>query len=280
MDAEDTHRLGYRRVDGDPHVRVLLANMDTTSRWSATVELRAWERHQLQLVDGERLLDVGCGPGEAALALAGDVGCAGEVVGIDTSSAMVQLARDRSNTAAGRVRFSVGDALDLEEADDSFDAGRSERTLQWVADPQRAVDELARVVRPGGRVALVDTDWSTLLLDVGDPSIAARVSGALRTERARPSNVGGRLGDLATAAGLTDVRTAVATQVWHEWDPDASPAPDGCFSMQSLAEDVVDAGHLDRDEVDGFVATIHDAARRGRFSMSLTMHALVATVRR
>jgi SAM-dependent methyltransferase len=276
--ARDTHGLGYERVDDDPNVQVLLTAMDTTSQWSATLELRAWERDHLQLVEGERLLDVGCGLGEAALALAEDLGTMGEVVGVDASSAMLQQARERSETATCRTRFSLGDALALDEPDGAFDAARSERTLQWVADPQAGVDELARVVRPGGRVSLIDTDWSTFQLEVGDPAMSGMVREAMRTERGRPSNVGRRLGDLANAAGLVDPLETVAIQIWTEWDPDRSPAPDGCFSMRSLADDLVDRGQLEESDAVGFVTTVHDAARRGQFSMSLTMHAIVATV--
>ncbi|MEQ1787942.1 MAG: methyltransferase domain-containing protein [Acidimicrobiales bacterium] len=276
MGAEDTHGLGYERVDDDPNVQVLLATMDTTSQWTATRELRAWEREVLRLVEGERLLDVGCGLGEAAMTLAEDLGGAGEVVGIDASSAMLGLARERATPPPCRVRFSLGDALALEEPDRSFDAVRSERTLQWVADPQVAVDELARVVRPGGRVSLIDTDWSTFRLDVGDAAITDLVREAMRDERSRPSNVGRRLGVLARAAGLLDGGEKVATQVWTAWNPDASPAPDGCFSMRSLADDLIERGHLGEAERADFISTVHDAARQGRFSMSLTMYAHVA----
>ena len=85
MATADSHGLGYQRVDDDPNVDVLLATMDGTAGWDATLRLRSWERAQLGLADGERLLDVGCGLGEAALALAQDLGEGGEVVGIDAS---------------------------------------------------------------------------------------------------------------------------------------------------------------------------------------------------
>jgi ubiquinone/menaquinone biosynthesis C-methylase UbiE len=149
VSAPETHGLGYRRVDEDPNLAVLVATMDATARWAATRELRAWERTQLQLRKGERLLDVGCGLGEASLALAEDLGTAGEVVGIDASTAMLTVARERSRAVPCHVRFSVGTALALEEPNRSFDVARSERTLQWVADPQAAVNEMARVLRPG-----------------------------------------------------------------------------------------------------------------------------------
>jgi ubiquinone/menaquinone biosynthesis C-methylase UbiE len=276
MEQEEAHGLGYERVDDDPNVAVLLATMDTTAGWEATRRLRAWERQQLSLHDGQRLLDVGCGLGDAALALAADLGVEGEVVGVDASAEMIAGARSRARAARCRTRFVVGDARALEEPDDSFDNVRSERTLQWLTSPEAAVAEMARVLRPGGLVSLVDTDWSTLEIDVGDNDLATRVREAMRTERGRPSNVGRRLADLVQDFDFILVAQTMATQHWNAWDPDESPAPEGCFSMASLADDLVDRGQLEVGEREWFVSTIHTAARYGRFSMALKMFAVVA----
>ena len=212
MGTDDTHGLGYERVDDDPNVSVLLAMTDATAGWEATRRLRAWERDQLRLGDGQRLLDVGCGLGEAALALAEDLGDDGEVVGVDVSAEMLRIARAKASAARCRVRFTVGDACALDEPDDCFDVVRSERTLQWLADPIAAVAEMARVVRPGGRISLIDTDWSTFAIDVGDDDLAERVRTTMRTERGRPSNIGRRLHDLIRTAGLAPLAKTKATQ--------------------------------------------------------------------
>jgi SAM-dependent methyltransferase len=271
---EDTHRLGYHEVDDDAHVEVLLDTMDATGEWPAVRELRAWERRELGLRPGQRLLDVGCGLGDAALALAVDLGDDGEVVGIDSSSAMVAAANARSTGM--RARFAVGDACSLVEPDDSFDAVRSERTLQWLADPIAAVQEMVRVVRPGGRVSLIDTDWSSFAIEVGDAHVSELVREAFAVEQRRPSNVGSRLHVLAADVGLTVFARTEATHHWTSWDPDVDAAPAGCFSMRSVADDLVESGRLTAREGDEFVSTIERAAREGRFAMRLTMHAVVA----
>jgi hypothetical protein len=67
-----------------------------------------------------------------------------------------------------------------------------------------------------------------------------------------------------------------ATQAWTTWDPDEYPAPVGCFSMESLADDLVAAGRLAATDHGPFVSRIHEAARQGRLSMRLTMFAVVA----
>ncbi len=271
----DEHELGYRLVDDDPYAPVLLATMDATGRWGATIRLRAWERALLNPSRGERILDVGCGLGDAALALGADLGAGGEVVGVDASTEMIAAARSRAGDAVCRVRFEVGDAVELDEPDGAFDAVRAERALQWLDDPRAAVAEMVRVLRPGGLLSLIDTDWSTFDLDVGDDDLASIVRDAMTTERGRPSNVGGRLADLAVDAGLDIVGRTAATHRWIDWDPDESPAPDGCFSMASLATDLVDAGRLPADRHEWFVDTVHAAARQARFAMSLTVFGVV-----
>ena len=276
MTEADMPSTGFESVDDHPDVTMLLSAMDETAQWGATKQLRAWEREQLSLRPGQRLLDVGCGLGDAALALSIDLGDQGQVVGIDGSEVMLAEARKRTADATCPIRFTVGDAGALDEPDASFDAVRSERMLQWVPDPARAVAEMARVLRPGGLVCLTDSDWSTLDFDVGDPDIARRVHETFAVDRGRQTTVGGRLRNLAEAAGLVPLADASATQVWASWDPDESPRPDGWAPMAVMAEAMVAAGQLTADEVDRFVETVEQAARQGRFTMRLTMHSLIA----
>ena len=278
MEREDTHALGYHGVDEDPNAEVLIASMASTARWEATVRLRAWERAQLALAPGDRLIDVGCGLGEAVLALAEDLDGTGEIVGVDASERMLDVARARAAAARCRVRFTRGDATALDEPDGAFDAARAERLLQWLRDPAAAVAELVRVVRPGGRLSLIDTDWSTFEIDVGDDALAGLVRDLMRTERHRASTVGRRLDQLAAVARATPVARMDATQTWTSWDPDESPAPLGCFSMASLVDDLIDSGLLEGAQRAPVLARIDDAARAGRFRMRLRMFAVIAVI--
>ncbi len=77
-------------------------------------------------------------------------------------------------------------------------------------------------------------------------------------------------------AGFTQLAKTAQTHTWTYWDPDESPAPDGCFSMESLADNLVDAGQLTPVERADFVSTVRAAALRNQFTMSLTMYAVVA----
>ncbi|MBX5469590.1 MAG: bifunctional demethylmenaquinone methyltransferase/2-methoxy-6-polyprenyl-1,4-benzoquinol methylase UbiE [Thermoleophilaceae bacterium] len=105
-----------------------------------------------RLEPGGRALDVATGTGDLALALKRRVGPAGEVVGSDFSERMLELARAKSR----EVRFEWGNALELPYEDDSFDAATVGFGARNFADLSRGLAEMARVVRPGGRVVVLE----------------------------------------------------------------------------------------------------------------------------
>lgn len=106
-----------------------------------------------QLPPGSRVLDVGCGIGGSARILARDYGL--DVLGISISPG--QIARARALTASGlNCRFAVMDALALDLSDSSFDAVWSVEAGPHMPDKQRYADELLRVLRPGGLLAVAD----------------------------------------------------------------------------------------------------------------------------
>ena len=114
------------------------------------------------LCPGQRLLDVGCGPGTITIDLAARV-APGSVVGLDRSQRVVEVARDAARSAgATNVAFQVGDVYALPFDDASFDVVHAHQVLQHLTDPVAALRELRRVTRPGGLVAVRDADYSAM----------------------------------------------------------------------------------------------------------------------
>ena len=105
---------------------------------------------------GSRVLDLGAGTGDQTLLAAQRVGPGGAVLATDISAAMLDLARQAARAAGLRnVRTRVMDAQHLELASGSFDAAIARCSLQFVPDVQRALAEVRRVLKPGGRLAAV-----------------------------------------------------------------------------------------------------------------------------
>ena len=105
---------------------------------------------------GDRVLDLGCGPGANFDALAGAVAPGGRVVGVDASGGMVRRARGEASGVDGRPSVVRGDAGSLPFHDDSFDRAFSTLAVSAVPDVEGAVAETARVLRPGGRFVVLD----------------------------------------------------------------------------------------------------------------------------
>ena len=117
--------------------------------------ISAWQLplEWLQIPRGGIALDVGSGPGNVTASLARAAGPDGLALGVDISEPM--LARAVRNEAGPQVGFIKADAQRLPLRDDTFDAAVSTAVLQLVPDPKAALTELARVLRPGGRLAIM-----------------------------------------------------------------------------------------------------------------------------
>ncbi len=118
-----------------------------------------WRRAAAEAADataGQRVLDAYTGTGDLALLLADRVTRLGEVVGVDLSPEMIARARLKATASGRECRFEVADCTALPFASDWFDAATASGGLRSLADPAPGVAELVRVVRPGGRMVILE----------------------------------------------------------------------------------------------------------------------------
>ena len=140
------------------------------------VQQRSAVRVALDLKPGEDVLDIGSGPGLLACEMASVVGVGGSVHGIDPSDSMLAIGRRREHAAGSApVTLAAGDACALPFADESFDAAAATQVYEYVADMPAALGEAHRVLRPGGRLLILDTDWDSIVWHSGDRERMQRV---------------------------------------------------------------------------------------------------------
>ena len=152
-------------------------------------------------------LDVGCGYGADVIELAARLKPGGRATGIDISDTMIAEAKRRATGTRLNVTFRTGDALALPLEDDTVDICRIETVLHHLGDPETAITEMARVTRPGGRIAALEFDLETMYLDHPDTELTDTIFASYLHETVQAS-MGRQLLRLFVKAGLTDVISA------------------------------------------------------------------------
>jgi len=177
---------------------------------------RAETANRMNLAAGHKVLDLGCGIGGATFAIADVAGPTGLVAGVDISSAMIEVARRRASNRSG-LEFRVAEACALPFPNAFFDSARSERVFLYLPDRLAAIHEMMRVVKPGGRLCLVDTDFDSTAIYSTNPALTRKMTSIVAASVPNP-NSGRELPALARQAGLRDIKTeifAIATP--HEF---------------------------------------------------------------
>jgi ubiquinone/menaquinone biosynthesis C-methylase UbiE len=182
----------------------------------------------MQVAEGQHILDVGCGPGIDTVALGHLVGPEGKVEGVDRDPQMLSAANEYAATAGVMewVTHRSADAAALPFADGAFDACRSERLFQHLLHPEVVLGEMVRIVKPGGWVVVVDTDWGTSQTNTPDPHFERRLMAFAAEHRLNNPYSGRRLYGMFRQArlievtaepylfGITDFGLAMHVQNW------------------------------------------------------------------
>ncbi|MGV9788279.1 methyltransferase domain-containing protein [Streptomyces sp. NPDC003435] len=257
---------GFTSVDTQPRPAEWVQVLDRLNAEPFYAAYKQRLNHILHAEPGKVFLEVGAGTGNAATALRS---CSGaEVVAIDSSLTMVAQARDR-----GLPYAAVADGHRLPFAADRFDGAWADRVLQHVAEPGRVLDELLRVIRPGGRIALADPDYDTQVLDIDDQELARHVLRFRTDVSLRNGSLAHRHAGLLSARGIHDITVEARTLVVR--DPSAA---DNVMGLRTWAHTAAARGHLDHGDADRFVAQFDDAVRTGRFTYAVTFFLTAGTL--
>ena len=262
-------RRGHVAADPDADLAAQIYVLDLQEQMPGVLRLRDWTIAALDPRPGERAVDLGSGTGTEVRRMASLVGTDGEAIGVEPHPGLRVEAESRAAASGVAARFVDGDALSLPFADGSVDVLRCERVFQHLADPEGAAREIARVLGPAGRAALIDSDWGTSVQSMGDPDVVRRLNESARGRMANPFS--GRLlrgqlhraglevdPDIAATAVLMPDEVVRQLQLFRM--PIAIAVEDGAISAEEAAE-------LERD----IVASV-DA---GEAFFAVTMFAVV-----
>lgn len=236
-----------------------MSKIEFDDEWSRAVEAfntspeararRARILTALALEPGDRILDVGSGPGHQAFELAAVVGTEGRVEGVDLADSAVEIARQRCSELPN-VGFQVGDAFNLPFDDSTFDVVMSSQVFEYLDDVPAALLEVRRVLKSSGRVLIHDTDWGTAVWHSGDWGRTDRIMTVWDGHLADPflpRTLGAKLND----GGFQNVRSEAFVQLDTGYDATTASA----ILIGFIAEYGVSQGFA-RSEADAWLSDL------------------------
>jgi len=202
-----------------------------------------------------KILDVGCGPGTITADLAAIVP-EGQVIGLEHAPEVLKQARSIADERGlTNVRFEVGDVHALEYPDDTFDVVHAHQVLQHLGDPIQALREMRRVTKPGGIVAVRDSDYSSMTWYPEVDGMEEWRQLYLKVARANGGepNAGRRLHAWARKAGFDPSQISATAGTWCYYTPEERAWWSGLWADRtvgsSFARSAIDNGHASEDEL-------------------------------
>jgi ubiquinone/menaquinone biosynthesis C-methylase UbiE len=214
---------------------------------------------------GQRILEVGCGSGVLCRLIAPQLQPAGEMLGLDISPHFVEQASKYAlqSGVASLIKFETGPAESLTYPNDSFNSALAARLLLHAKDPDAVVREMARVVKPGGRIIVMDWDFDTVVVDHPNRDLTRRLL-TWRSDHHGGDNWSGRqLWRRMTTAGLQRLTIHPLVTVAH------GEADGLTQSLWRAAQVSRDGGAISPEEHDDWVLDIKDRIQAGTFFASI-----------
>ncbi|MFE2867658.1 methyltransferase domain-containing protein [Embleya sp. NPDC059259] len=239
----------------------LVARLDEADRLPGAEELRLLSYDLLGAGAGACVVDVGCGAGRAVAEL---VEREVQAVGVDASAQMIAVARGRWPEA----EFRIADAYELPLRDASVDGYRADKVFHELAQPERALAEARRVLRPGGRIVLVGQDWDAFVIDSDDAPLTRTITCA-RADLIVGPRAARRYRNLLMDACFRDVTVRAPTGVYT--------GSAGLPLLTGLAEAACSAGAVTREQADRWIADQRARAEADRLFLTVPMFVAAAT---
>lgn len=227
-------------------------------------------REALAAAAGERILDLGCGPGFYTAELLDEVGPEGSIIGIDGSPQMLAVAARRCE-GKSTVTFHQADILALPVEDASADGAICVQVLEYVQDVQAALAETHRTLKPGGRIVVWDVDWSTVSWHSSDPDRMERVLHAWDAHLAHPA-LPRTLTAQLRAAGFEDVRMHGHTFATNDFGPDSY----GGAAVPVIERYVASREEISEADLTAWLTEQRELGERGEFFFACIQFCCVA----
>lgn len=247
------------------------AQLERFYRTRDVLRRRALVLDALSPEPGDRVLDLGCGPGFYVADILDRIGEGGSVTGVDMSHAMLEMTRRRVEGRSNAIVLE-GEATRVPAEDASFDRAVSVQVLEYVTVVQDALAELLRLLRPGGRAVLWDIDWSTLSWHARDEERMSRMTSTWDRHLTHPT-LPRTLAAALRAEGFVDVQREGHVFASTSMDPETF----GGFLPRMILQYAEGLKDVDHQEATAWLDELRDLDARGEYSFAVVQFCFTAT---
>lgn len=254
---------GFSKVDGSQNPGVFFSCLRTLC---SLPYFQDYKKKSFQLLNPTKcstILEVGCGLGGDASAMAGMIGGRGYVVAIDSSKKMIETAYNASGKE-GSVLYCLGDACSLPFRGSAFDGARADRVLQHIANPRKAFSEMVRVVRERGRLVVYEPDWGTFIINGGQRKVS-RAMAQLFGDTFPSGWIGRQLPGFFREERLENIQIRPETFTTDDLDLAIK-----VFDLINNAHRAERMGYVSEIQADSWLEDLRKAHNDGRFFCSYT----------
>ena len=259
----DLSGLAFSHVDGTGYEGSFISYLDAAKNHFESTKKAS--HSLLALQPNDKVIDVGCGTGDDIREIAALIGPHGMAVGVDRSESMIKEARRRSSGQNIPVQFEVSEAEKLPWDSNYFEACHADRLLQHVLNPVRVLRELLRVLKPSGRLVIVDRDWGMVAVDSPNTRVTRIVLDSAAAN-IRNGWMGRKLYGLFKRIGVEDVRVQT-----HCIPVRSFESADSLLDLRTVAEHAITGGELTYHDVEAWLEDLLQRDHCGEFFATITL---------
>lgn len=234
-------------------------DLERSYKLADIVKQRQKTLRTLDLQPGEKVYDIGCGVGFLAHEMALLVGESGKVIGSDQNPEMIIYAQKRCEELQ-QTEFYEGDAAHLTAEDQHFDAVSCTQVLLYVEDVPKVLSEMRRILKPGGRVVIVETDWRGVVLNCADDALTKKIFSAWDSSVPSP-NLPAYLGPLLRKHGFSNIEVEAVPILNTEY----TSSNFSYDMMKWISKNAVKKRVLDETERSKWLEDIEERERSGSY---------------
>ncbi len=236
--------------------------LSQANKISAVKKYKQQTYEVLSIKEGDYILEIGCGVGDDAIAMAEQAGSSGKIIAIDVEQGMIEQAIERTKDLELALEFRQGNVCNLDFEDNQFDGCRTDRALQHLKNPHQALAEMVRVVRPEGQLVVSEPDWGTLVVDSRTDHTLTRKILNYWADTRKSGWIGRQLPGLFEECGLVniEVQSISISGVMrnYDWEFDF-------IAIAKSAEGAKNDGLITLDEAHSWLQNLKEAEKIGRF---------------